>query len=133
LKELKLKRKRETAAVDVTVEQIVALFETLEEKVGKAGNTNYIIENYLKNLHEYGQEKVDLKKIQREAKLRARDVKKRHERGALAMSTIPLHLQRRFEQRWAARFVRPVASVTPKIIVAKGTINCLARPAKKAR
>lgn len=49
------------------------------------------------------------------------------------MSTIPLHLQRRFEQRWAARFVRPVASVTPKIIVAKGTVNCLARPAKKAR
>jgi len=47
------------------------------------------------------------------------------------MSTIPLHLQRRFEQRWAARFVRPVASATPKTIAAKGTINNLARPAKE--
>ena len=32
------------------------------------------------------------------------------------MSIIPLHLQRRFEQRWAARFARPVASATPKNI-----------------
>jgi len=70
--------------------------------------------------------------FKRPSALRPRD-RGNHERGALAMSTIPLHLQRRFEQRWAARFVRPVASVTPKIIVAKGTINCLARPAKKAR
>ena len=47
------------------------------------------------------------------------------------MNTIPLHLQRRFEQRWAAKFVRPVASATRKIIVAKGTIKSLARPAKE--
>ena len=30
------------------------------------------------------------------------------------MSAIPLHIQRRCEQRWAARFVRPVASISPK-------------------
>jgi hypothetical protein len=30
------------------------------------------------------------------------------------MSGIPLHLQRRFEQRWAARFVPPAASTAPK-------------------
>ena len=39
------------------------------------------------------------------------------------MNTIPLHLQRRFEQRWAARFVRPVASATPKINVAYWLVN----------
>jgi hypothetical protein len=31
------------------------------------------------------------------------------------VSTIPLHLQRRFEQRWAARFVAPVASAAPQV------------------
>lgn len=30
------------------------------------------------------------------------------------MSDIPLHLQRRFEQRWAARFAPPGASAVPK-------------------
>jgi hypothetical protein len=35
-------------------------------------------------------------------------------RGALAMSAIPLHLQRKFEPRWATRFVPPVASAAPK-------------------
>jgi hypothetical protein len=30
------------------------------------------------------------------------------EPGALVMCTIPLDLERRFEQRWAARFSRPV-------------------------
>jgi hypothetical protein len=30
------------------------------------------------------------------------------------MSTIPLHIQRRFDRRSAARFVRPVALVSPK-------------------
>ena len=30
------------------------------------------------------------------------------------MSVIPLHLQRRFEQRWAARFVRPVPLAAPQ-------------------
>ena len=37
------------------------------------------------------------------------------------MSEIPLHLQRRFEQRWAARFVSPIASAAPKSIGLKGT------------
>ena len=46
------------------------------------------------------------------------------------MSEIPLHLQRRFEQRWAARFVSPVASAAPKSIGLKGTVNSLPRPAK---
>ena len=32
------------------------------------------------------------------------------ERGALAMSAIPLYLQRRFEQRWAAK----LASLVPR-------------------
>jgi hypothetical protein len=45
------------------------------------------------------------------------------------MSEIPLHLQRRFEQRWAARFVRPVAAVAPKSIVLKDAVNSLQRAA----
>jgi hypothetical protein len=48
---------------------------------------------------------------------------------SLAMSEIPLHLQRRFEQRWAARFVPPVAAVAPKSIVLKDTVNSLQRAA----
>jgi hypothetical protein len=47
------------------------------------------------------------------------------------MSDIPLHLQRRFEQRWAARFVRPVASAARKSISLKGTGNSLPSPAKE--
>jgi hypothetical protein len=46
------------------------------------------------------------------------------------MSTIPLHLQRKFEQRWAARFVSPVASAVPKSTALKATDNNLSRPAK---
>jgi hypothetical protein len=38
------------------------------------------------------------------------------------MSPIPLHLQRRFEQRWAARFV-PADAAAPKSIVPKATVN----------
>jgi hypothetical protein len=30
------------------------------------------------------------------------------------MSIIPLDLQRRYEERWAARFARPVPPVAPK-------------------
>jgi len=41
------------------------------------------------------------------------------------MSAIPLHLQRRFEQKWAARFVPPVASVAPKSIVLKDSVKNL--------
>jgi hypothetical protein len=46
------------------------------------------------------------------------------------MSEIPRHLQRRFEQRWAARFVSPVASAAPRSIGSKGTVKGLPRPAK---
>jgi hypothetical protein len=46
------------------------------------------------------------------------------------MSVIPLHLQRRFEQRWAARFVSPLASAGPKSLGLKGASNSLPRPAK---
>jgi hypothetical protein len=46
------------------------------------------------------------------------------------MSAIPLHLQRKFEQRWAARFVSPVASAAPKNTALKGTVNNLPRPTK---
>jgi len=38
------------------------------------------------------------------------------------MSPIPLHLQRRFEQRWAARFV-PADAAAPKRIGPKPTGN----------
>lgn len=46
------------------------------------------------------------------------------------MSAIPLHLQRKFEKRWAARFASPVASATRKITDPKGTVNDLPRRAK---
>lgn len=46
------------------------------------------------------------------------------------MRGIPLHLQRRFEQRWTARFAQPAASVVPKTIVLKETIKVLPRPIK---
>ena len=45
------------------------------------------------------------------------------------MSTIPLHLQRKFEQRWVARFVSSLASIAPKSADLKGTVNSLPRPA----
>jgi hypothetical protein len=37
------------------------------------------------------------------------------------MSIIPLHLQRRFEQRWASRFARPASSNGPKNVETKST------------
>jgi hypothetical protein len=46
------------------------------------------------------------------------------------MSSIPLDLQRRFERRWAARFISPVASTTPKSTDLKATVNSLPRAAK---
>jgi hypothetical protein len=46
------------------------------------------------------------------------------------MSAIPLHLQRRFEQRWAARFASPVPSAAPKSIDLKVTADTLPGPAK---
>ena len=47
------------------------------------------------------------------------------------MSIIPLHLQRKFEQRWTARFVRPVASAAPKGVGLKDTVNSLSRKATR--
>jgi hypothetical protein len=46
------------------------------------------------------------------------------------MSAIPLHLQRKFEQRWAARFASPVAPAAPRSTDLKDTVNNLPRPAK---
>ena len=46
------------------------------------------------------------------------------------MSGIPLHLQRRFEQRWAARFVPPTVSTAPKSLDLKRPIHNLTRIAK---
>jgi hypothetical protein len=46
------------------------------------------------------------------------------------MSAIPLHLQRKFEQRWVARFASPVASAAAKSTDLKGAANSLPRPAK---
>jgi hypothetical protein len=43
---------------------------------------------------------------------------------------LPLHLQRKFEQRWAARFASPAASAARKSTDLKGTVNNLPRPAK---
>ena len=44
------------------------------------------------------------------------------------MSNIPLHLQRRFEQRWASRFTQPVASNVPKNVGTKATPSTARRP-----
>jgi hypothetical protein len=44
--------------------------------------------------------------------------------------SIPLHLQRRFEQRWAARFVSPVASAAPQSPGLQAAFQQLPRPEK---
>lgn len=44
------------------------------------------------------------------------------------MSAIPLHLQRKVEQRWAARFVAPAASAVPKSEQPKSALNTPPRP-----
>jgi hypothetical protein len=49
-------------------------------------------------------------------------------RGSPAMTAIPLHIQRRIEQRWASRFARPVASDAQKNIGAKATPSTVRRP-----
>jgi hypothetical protein len=45
------------------------------------------------------------------------------------MSAIPLHLERRFEQRWAAKLARSVAPVVPKSISLKRAVKNSPRPA----
>jgi hypothetical protein len=46
------------------------------------------------------------------------------------MSAIPLHLQRRFEQKWAAKLASLAASAAPKSISLKGTFGSLPQPVK---
>jgi hypothetical protein len=46
------------------------------------------------------------------------------------MSIIPLHLQRRFELRWAAKLARSVASAVPKSSSLKRAVKTAPRPAK---
>jgi hypothetical protein len=46
------------------------------------------------------------------------------------MSAIPLHIQRKFEHGWAARFASRVASATPKSTDLKATVNNLPWSAK---
>jgi hypothetical protein len=45
------------------------------------------------------------------------------------MSGIPLHIQRKLEQRWAAKLALSGASVAPKNIDPKGIVNSLPRAA----
>jgi hypothetical protein len=47
------------------------------------------------------------------------------------MSAIPLHIQRRFEQRWASRFTPPVASNPPKMLERKLHHQPVAAPRDK--
>jgi hypothetical protein len=49
------------------------------------------------------------------------------------MSAIPLHLQRRFEQRWASRFTLPAASDAPKNVGAKAAPSTTVRRAPRQR
>jgi hypothetical protein len=41
------------------------------------------------------------------------------------MNGIPLHIQRKFEQRWAGKLASSGASAAPKNIDLKGTVNSL--------
>jgi hypothetical protein len=43
------------------------------------------------------------------------------------MSDIPVHVQRSFEQRWAAKLASLGASGAPKSVDLKGTVNSLPR------
>ena len=49
------------------------------------------------------------------------------------MSGIPLHIQRRFEQRWAAQLASSGASAAPIGIDLKGAVNSLRRRATKTQ
>ena len=50
--------------------------------------------------------------------------------GPLVMRDIPLHIQRSFEQRWAARFVPPAVSTAPKSLDLKRPVHNLPHIAK---
>jgi hypothetical protein len=49
------------------------------------------------------------------------------------MSIIPLHLQRRFEQRWAARFGSLVIPTIPKNVGLKGSPVSIRRARQKPK
>jgi len=57
----------------------------------------------------------------------------RSETGASAMRIIPLHLQRRFEQRWAARFGSLVIPAAPKNARLKGSPVNMPRARQKPK
>jgi len=46
------------------------------------------------------------------------------------MSVIPLHIQRKFEKRWAARFLSPATSAVLKSSQLKGALSTSPSPAK---
>lgn len=46
------------------------------------------------------------------------------------MSDIPLHVQRRFEQRWAAKHAPAVEPAAPKSVGVKDPVSRLPHPAK---
>jgi hypothetical protein len=49
------------------------------------------------------------------------------------MSIIPLHIQRRFEQRWASRFGSLAMPAAPKTVQLKGSPVNIARRVAKAK
>ncbi len=49
------------------------------------------------------------------------------------MGIVPLHLQRRFEQRWAAQFSSKVVPSVPANVGSKGSPDNAARHAAKAK
>ncbi len=53
--------------------------------------------------------------------------------GTPAMPIIPLHLQRRFEQRWTSRFTQRVASNAPKNVGTKATPSARRRVGQKPK
>jgi hypothetical protein len=57
----------------------------------------------------------------------------RSETGASAMSIIPLHVQRRFELRWATRFGSLVIPPLPKNVGLKGSPVNMRRARKKQK
>jgi hypothetical protein len=49
------------------------------------------------------------------------------------MSIIPLHIQRRFEQRWAARFGSLLVAALPKIVGLKGSLVNMRRARQRPK
>jgi hypothetical protein len=49
------------------------------------------------------------------------------------MSIIPLHIQRRFEQRWAVRFGSLLVPALPKIVGLKGSLVNMRRARQRPK